>query len=124
MGLTMIRASVAAILAAGVFAFVAAAQPGPGGMRPMPAKTILCPPTVQVRFLPLSPGVLMAQGWQANEGVFPVQLDPLNPPHLSGGNMTCYYKLLNQPGAFDIIQPLNGRKCVPLSNGTGFYCSP
>ena len=121
----MIRTSVVVLIAAGLFVCgAAAAQPGPGGMRPGPTKTILCPPTVQVKFVPLSPGILGAQGWQANEGAFPVQLDPANPPTLSGGNMVCWYKLLNQQGAFDIIQPLNGRKCSPLSNHTGFNCTP
>ena len=120
----MIRASVTALAAVSLFAYAAAAQPPNGGMRPGPIKTILCPTTVQVKFVPLSPGLLAAQGWQANEGPFPVQLDPANPPTLSGGNMVCWYRLLNQPGAFDIIQPLNGHNCSPLSNHTGFSCSP
>lgn len=117
----MIRTSVAAVLAACVFAFGASAQPG--AMRPMPAKTYICPAQVQVKFVPANPAALTAAGWTANEGPFFVQLDPANPPHLSGGNMLCYYKLGSQPGSFDIFMPVGNKKCVPLSNGTGFSCT-
>jgi len=118
----MIR-SITAVLAIIVVAFSAGAQPSYGPMRPGPSKNYICPAQIMVKFVPANPGALAAGGWQANEGAFPVQLDPLNPPHLSGGNMTCYYKLLNQPGAFNIYQPVGSMKCSPVSNGTGFVCS-
>jgi hypothetical protein len=119
----MIRSTVAAVLAVGVFAFAASAQPMNNNMHPGPSKNYICPAQVMVKFVPTNPALLAVGGWQANEGPFPVQLDPANPPHLSGGNMTCYYKLLNQPGAFNIYQPVGTQKCSVLSNGTGFVCS-
>jgi hypothetical protein len=52
-----------------------------------------------------------------------VQRDPANPPHFSGGQMTCYYKLGSQPGAFMLYQPIGSQKCSVLTNATGFVCT-
>lgn len=119
----MIRASITALAAVSLLALGASAQPGPGGMRPPVARNVFCPPQVAVKFVPNAPIVLAASGWKANEGPFQVQLDPANPPRLSGGNLVCYYKLLNQPGVFNIYQPLGNQKCSPMSNGAGFVCA-
>ncbi len=115
----MTRMSIAALMAVCVFTFGAAAQPGAN--RPAQSKNLICPAQVQVKFVATSP--IGTGGWQANEGPFSVQLDPANPPHFSGGNMTCYYKLGSQPGAFNLYQPVGKWKCSVLSNGTGFVCS-
>lgn len=117
----MTRMSVAALLAVCIFSFGASAQPQ--AMRPGPSKNFICPAQVQVKFVATNPAALSTGGWSVNEGPFFVQLDPANPPHFSGGNMLCYYKLGSQPGAFDIYQPVGTKKCSVLSNGTGFTCS-
>ena len=119
----MIRSSVAAVLAVGLCAFAASAQPYNQNMHPGPSKNYICPAQIMVKIVPLSPGVLAAGGWQANEGPFPVQLDAANPPMLSGGNMVCYYKVGSQLAGFNILQPVGNQKCSVLSNHTGFVCS-
>ena len=118
----MTRSSVAAVLAICVLSFGVSAQPNNRNMHPGPMKNFICPAQVAVRFVPSHPMVLAATGWIANQGDFLVQLDPANPPHLSGGNMTCYYKLGGQPGAFMLYQAVDAKKCSVLSNGTGFTC--
>jgi hypothetical protein len=115
----MTRLSVAALVAVSVFAVGASAQPQP--MRPKASKNVICPAQVQVKFVAANPGALGS--WSVNDGPFFVQLDPANPPHFSGGNMTCYYKLGSQPGAFNIYQPIGNWKCSVLTNGTGFVCT-
>jgi len=123
-GELMIRASVVAVLAAMLLASASAQPAGwPAGTHPGPSKNVICPAQVMVKFVPNNPVALSVTGWQANEGPFPVQLDPANLPRISGGNMVCYYKLLNQPGAFNILQPVGNMKCSPMSNGTGFVCT-
>jgi len=111
----MTRTCVAALLAVFALSFAAPAQPGPGGMRPAPAKNYFCPAQVQVRMSPVS---AVGSGWVPNQGPFPVQLDPANPPHFSGGQMVCSYKLLNQPDVFNLYQPVGSQKCSILSNDT------
>jgi hypothetical protein len=117
----MIRSTVAAVLAVGVFAFASSAQPMNQNMHPGPSKNYICPQQVMVKFVPTNPAAL--GGWQANEGPFPVQLDTANPPMLSGGNMVCYYKVGSQLAGFNILQPVGTMKCSVLSNHTGFVCS-
>ena len=119
----MTRLSVAAVLAVCVLSLGASAQPNNRNMHPGPMKNFICPAQVSVKFVPTNPMALGATGWIANQGGFFVQLDPANPPHLSGGNMTCYYKLGGQPGAFMLYQPVNGKQCMPVSDGTGFTCT-
>jgi hypothetical protein len=118
----MTRFGVAAVLAVCVFSLGASAQPNNRNAHPGPMKNFICPAQVSVKFVPNNPMILAAMGWTANQGAFPVQLDPANPPHLSGGNMTCYYSLGGQPGAFMLFQPVGGKQCSVLSNGTGFTC--
>ena len=115
----MSRMSVAALLAVVALSFAASAEPNQ--MRPLPAKNYICPAQIKVRMAPVAavPG-----GWTANTDPFLVDIDPLNPPHFSGGNMVCYYKLGRQNGAFVIYQPVGAQKCQVLSNGTGFVCTP
>jgi hypothetical protein len=116
----MTRLCVTLIAALCALPLAAAAQPGPQNMRPGPAKNIICPAQLQVR---MSPAGFVVGGWTANTGPFPVQLDPANPPHFSGGQMVCSYKLLNQPDVFNLYQPVGTQKCQVLSNGTGFICA-
>ena len=89
-------------------------------MRPAQAKNYICPAQISVRMVPAG---AVAGGWQANTGPFIVQLDPSNPPHFSGGQMVCSYKLLNQPDVFNLFQPIGNQKCSVVSNGTGFVCT-
>lgn len=117
----MSRTSVAALLAVCALASAAAAQPQQ--TRPAQAKNYICPLQIAVRMLPANTGQLAVTGWQVNDAPFLVQLDPANPPHFSGGQMTCYYKLGNQPGAFMLFQPIGSQKCSVISNGTGFVCT-
>lgn len=119
----MVRSYVAAVLTVCAFSLGAAAQPQGHNVHPGPMKNFICPAQVAVKFVPSHPRALAMTGWTANEGDFLVQLDPANPPHLSGGNMTCYYKLGGQPGAFMLYQPVNGKQCSPISGGTGFTCT-
>lgn len=119
----MPRTSIVALLTVCALSFAASAQPGPGGNRPVPSKNYICPAQIQVHMPPVNPAPLTAAGWTANEGPFFIQLDPANPPHFSGGQMVCTYKLLNQPGVFNLTQPVGSKKCSILSNGTGFVCS-
>ena len=119
----MTRSSVAAVLAVCVLSLGASAQPYNRNMHPGPMKNFVCPAQVNVKFVPSNPMALAASGWTANQGDFLVQLDPANPPHLSGGNMTCYYKLGGQPGAFMLYQAVGGKQCSPVSDGTGFTCT-
>jgi len=119
----MTRSGVAAVLAVCVFSLGASAQPYGHNAHPGPMKNFICPAQVSVKFVPNNPMALATTGWIANQGAFFVQLDPANPPHLSGGNMTCYYKLGGQPGAFMLYQPVGGKQCLPVSDGTGFTCS-
>ena len=119
----MIRSTVAAVLAVGVFAFAASAQPMNNNMHPGPSKNYICPAQVMVKFVPTNPALLAVGGWHANEGPFPVQLDTANPPMLSGGNMVCYYKVGSQLAGFNLLQPVGTMKCSVLSNHTGFVCS-
>jgi hypothetical protein len=117
----MIRLSVTALAAVCVMCVAALAQPQMA--RPGPAKTFICPSQVSVKLVSAYPAGLANGGWKANEGSFFVQLDPINPPHFTGGNMVCYYKLGSQPGAFVIYQPVGNMKCSLLSNGSGFSCT-
>jgi len=119
----MMRLGLATLLTACLFSLGAAAQPNNHNAHPGPMKAFICPAQVAVQFTPSHPGALAQTGWTANEGDFFVQLDPDNPPHLSGGNMTCYYKLGGQPGAFMLYQAVGAKQCSPISNGTGFSCS-
>jgi hypothetical protein len=119
----MTRSSVTAVLAICALSLCASAQPNNRNMHPGPMKNFICPAQVSVKFVPSQPMVLSVGGWSANQGDFPVQLDPANPPHFSGGNMTCYYKLGGQPGAFMLYQAVGTKQCSVLSNGTGFTCS-
>ena len=114
----MTRTRVAALLTVCALSLAASAQPGQ--TRPGPAKNYICPAQISVRMVPAG---AVAGGWQANEGPFFVQLDPANPPHFSGGQMTCYYKLGSQPGVFMLYQPIGTQKCSVVSNGTGFVCT-
>ena len=118
----MTRSSVLAVLAVCVLSLGASAQPNNRNMQPGPMKNFICPAQVSVKFVPSYPLILGSTGWTANEGGFLVQLDPANPPHMSGGKMTCYYKLGGQPGAFMLYQAVGGKQCSVLSNGTGFTC--
>jgi hypothetical protein len=92
-------------------------------MRPAAAKNVYCPQQVAVKMVAANPMALSVLGWKANDGPFTVSLDPANPPRVSGGYMTCYYKLGSQPGAFNVLQPVGNMKCSPTSNGAGFVCS-
>jgi len=118
----MTRLSIAAVTAVCVLSLCASAQGQNRNAHPGPMKNFICPAQMAVKFVPSQPAALAVTGWVANEGDFLVQLDPANPPHLSGGNMTCYYKLGGQPGAFLLYQPIAGKQCSILSNGTGFTC--
>jgi hypothetical protein len=118
----MTRSSVAAVLAVCVLSLGASAQPYGQNTHPGPMKNFICPAQVAVKFVPSNPAALAVTGWTANQGSFLVQLDPANPPHMSGGNMTCYYKLGGQPGAFMLYQAVGAKKCSPVSDGTGFTC--
>jgi hypothetical protein len=119
----MTRSSVAAVLAVCMFSLGASAQPYGHNAHPGPMKNFICPAQVSVKFVPNNPMALAATSWIANQEAFFVQLDPANPPHLSGGNMTCYYKLGGQPGAFMLYQAVGGKQCIPVSDGTGFTCT-
>ena len=118
----MTRSSVAAVLAVCVLSLGASAQPNNRNAHPGPMKNFICPAQVSVKFVPTNPMAFAGTGWIANQGGFLVRLDPANPPHMSGGNMTCYYKLGGQPGAFMLYQAVGTKKCSVLSNGTGFTC--
>lgn len=118
----MTRSSIAAVMTVCVLSLCASAQGQNRNTHPGPMKAFICPAQMAVKFVPSQPAALAVTGWVANEGDFLVQLDPANPPHLSGGNMTCYYKLGSQPGAFMLYQAVGGKQCSVLSNGTGFTC--
>jgi hypothetical protein len=114
---SIIRAGIAAVFCLAAVTAGATAQPR---MAPKPTKYLPCPVQVQVKFVPVPDPV--AGGWTANESPFPVQLDPLNPPKISGGNMVCTYKLLNQPGVFMIYQGVGTHTCVVRWDKKGFNC--
>lgn len=117
----MTRVSVAALVAVCVFSFSASAQPQ--AMRPAHVQNIICPAQVQLKFVATNPAALSQAGWNVNDGPFLVQLDPANPPVMSGGNLVCYYKVGSQNAGFNILQPIGKRNCSVLSNKTGFVCS-
>jgi hypothetical protein len=123
-GDVMTRSCVIAVLAVCAFSLAASAQPmNRGGIRPAGMKNFICPSQMMVKFSTANPNALVGTGWTANEAGFHVQLDMSNPPHISGGNMVCYYRLGGQPAAFMIYQTIGNRQCSVLSNGTGFTCT-